>query len=102
MAMLAAGHCWRGCGGALVSVFRGVFAGGGGGAGRWAIILKMSQNVIKMIVGRQIYSYSFLISHLSSVFSPLHVKHFDKDEKISFRIDESITPFFNTIHRLVC
>ena len=41
MAMLAAGHCWRGCGGALVSVFRGVFAvvggvvafGGGLGAG---------------------------------------------------------------------
>ena len=39
MAMLAAGHCWRGCGGALVSVFWGVFAGGGGGTGRWAIIL---------------------------------------------------------------
>ena len=48
--------------------------------------------------GYQFFRY-FLCN--SSVFSPLHNKNFDIDEKISCRIDESITPLYNTIHRLV-
>ena len=31
----------------------------------------------------------------------LHDKYFETDEKISCRIDDSITPFYNTIHRLL-
>ena len=38
-------------------------------------------------------STRFFLSYLSSIFSPLDVKLYDKDEKISCRVDESITPF---------
>ena len=39
-------------------------------------------------LGRQIDSFPIFLSYLSSVFSPLHIKNFDTDEKISSRIDE--------------
>ena len=35
------------------------------------------------------------------VSSPFHDKYFEIDEKSSCRIDESINPCYNTIHRLV-
>ena len=44
--------------------------------------------------------FQSLGEELSSVLSPLH-KHFETDEKIYIRIDELITPFYNTIHKLV-
>ena len=37
----------------------------------------------------------------SQLFPTLHHKHFETDEKAFCRIDESIIPFYNTIHRLV-
>ena len=41
----------------------------------------------------------FLSHHSSNVFCPLHEKNFDTNEKISCRIDESITSFYNKIYR---
>ena len=38
---------------------------------------------------------------ISAVFSVLHDKNFETNENISNRIDESNTPFFNTIHEMV-
>ena len=37
----------------------------------------------------------------TSVFSLFHDKHFETDERISRGIDESITLFYNAIHRRV-
>ena len=55
--------------------------------------------VLGKLDSRYIATYSFYL--ISAVCSPLHDKHFETDEKISCRIDDSITPFYTTIHRLV-
>ena len=51
------------------------------------------------------YSYgvaeSLFFYLISAVFSLLHDKHFETNEKISNRIDKSNTSIYNTIHRLV-
>ena len=43
---------------------------------------------------------SILFIHLNYFF-PLYDKHFETDEKMYCGTDESITPFYNTIHRLI-
>ena len=48
-----------------------------------------------------VFSNPFFLSLTSAVFSLLHDKHFETNEKISNWTDESNTPFYNTIHRLV-
>ena len=45
-------------------------------------------------------SFRYFLSH-SCVFSQLYDKNFETDRKTFCRNDESITPFYNTIHRLV-
>ena len=53
--------------------------------------------------GWSYYSYSYIYAFylISSTFCPLHDKHFETDEKISCRVDESITILDNAIHRLI-
>ena len=48
-----------------------------------------------MIVGRQIYSYPFLLSHLSSVFSPLYVNILIKMKKFLLELMNRL-PHFST------
>ena len=45
------------------------------------------------------YNHPFYL--FSTVFSPLHDKHFETNENISCKTDESIILYYNTIHQLI-
>ena len=64
----------------------------------WLTILTY---IIYLVAEAIIYSYLFLSYLKSNSFSLLDDKHFETNEKVSFRIDEWIILFYNTFHWLV-
>ena len=73
----------------------------------WAflLILVLNQSYHQTHIADELTYIIVLATHcfylISVVFSLLHDKHFETNKKISNRIDESNTPFYNTIYRLV-
>ena len=69
------------------------------------LILVLNQSYHRTHIADELTYIIVLATHcfylISVVFPLLHDKHFETNEKISNRIDESNTPFYNTIYRLV-
>ena len=70
------------------------------------LILVLNQSYHQTHIADELTYIIVLATHcfylISVVFSLLHDKHFETNENISNRTDESNTPFYNTVHLNWC